>query len=152
MGPGPAWARGAGPACMGLARLGPGPGLGPCPAWAWARLGLGLGLGPGLAWAWAPQFGLFGCDLPRAKIKKLHPSQYNAAALVILGWNSYCRVRPALRKAGRAFSLGGQITDPFDAARLRFGGERVSMPQDGLGCKLPCARRVAPNIGAYLCC
>ena len=33
------------------------------------------------------------------------------------------KVRPALRKAGRAFSLGDQIMYPFEVAGLRFGSK-----------------------------
>ncbi len=56
-------------------------------------------------------------------------------------------MRLALRKAGLTFPLDGQITYPFDADGLKFGGERVILAQNGLRCDLPCAGQVAPNIG-----
>ncbi len=115
-------------------------GLGP------ARARPVLSPAPGPAWARAP----VGCDLPCARTHVCFPclcltrATAKRVALSFLGGS--CQVRPALRKVGRAYSLGGQITYPFDAVRLRFGGERVSMAQNGLRCDLPCARRVAPNI------
>ncbi len=54
-----------------------------------------------------------------------HPSQYKAGRAFFSG--KELKVRPAARKASRAFSLAGQITHPFGAARLRLRGKRLRM-------------------------
>ena len=106
-------------------------GLGPGPAWARARLGPGLGLGPGPAWAQAwlgpgpsPSATCLAQGFMYGVLVFASPEPGQSGShLFFLGGS--CRVRRALRKAGRAFPRAGLHTPWMACDRA---------------CDLPCAR------------
>ncbi len=138
LGPGPAWAQAQLELELGWGsgHLGPRPSwaraqLDPGPAWVWVQLGPGSGLGPGPAWVQArlgpgpsPSATCLAQGFIYGFLVFASPEPVQSGShLFFLGGS--CRVRPALRKAGRAFPQAGLHTPSMAWARA---------------CDLPCAR------------